>query len=170
MRRTHPRRSALAAIPAVAAGLLLSAAPAQAAAPLPLTAVVDRATTTPGGAFTLTLTLSNPYDTPIQFVYQSVQPTYPTTLEKGLTFTATACGTQTNGCSENVHGGIARYNVPLAPGTSSSFTITYTVAPDSACGAGTRIDLYTYLYYEYNTGLASNSGIVNIPGTQVSCA
>ncbi|MBV6702563.1 hypothetical protein [Kitasatospora aureofaciens] len=170
MRRTHLRRSALVAIPVAAAGLLLSAAPAQAAAPLPFTAVADRATTTPGGSFTLTLTLSNPYDTPIQFVYQSVQPTYPTTQENGLKFAATGCGTQTNGCSENVHGGIARYNVPLAPGASSSFTVTYTVAPDSKCGAGTRIDLYSYLYYEYNTGLANNSGIVNLPGTQVPCA
>ncbi|MFD8086485.1 hypothetical protein ACFV4F_32850 [Kitasatospora sp. NPDC059722] len=169
MRRTHLSRSALAAIPA-AAGLLLSAAPAQAAAPLPLTAVVDRATTTPGGSFTLAVTLTNPYDTPIQFVYQSVQPTYPTTLEPGLKFTATACGTQTNGCSENVHGGIARYNVPLAPGASSSFSVTFTVAKDSACGPSTRIDLYTYLYYEYNAGLSNNSGIVNIPGTQVPCA
>ncbi|MEV7024378.1 hypothetical protein [Kitasatospora sp. NPDC093558] len=170
MRTTQLSRSALAAIPAAAAGLLLSAAPAQAAAPLPLTAVVDRATTAPGGSFTLTLTLNNPYDTPIQFVYQSVQPTYPTTLEPGLKFSATACGTQTNGCSENVHGGIARYNVPLAPGASSSFTVTYTVAPDSACGSSTRIDLYTYLYYEYNAGLSNNSGIVNIPGPQVPCA
>ncbi|MQS17724.1 hypothetical protein F7Q99_37445 [Streptomyces kaniharaensis] len=169
MRRTHLRRSALAAIPAVAAGLLLSAAPAQAAAPLPFTAVVDRGTATPGSSFTLTLTLSNPYDTPIQFVYQSVQPTYSTLQEKGLKFAASACGTQTSGCSENVHGGIARYNVPLAPGATSSFTVTYTVAPDSACGATSRIDLYTYLYYEYNSGLANNSGIVNLPGTAVPC-
>lgn len=149
MRRTHLSRVALAACPALAVGLLLSATPAQADTPLPFTAVSDRQTTVRGGEFTLTLTLSNPYDTPIQFVYQSVQPTYQTSLENGLKFTATACGTQTNGCSDNVHGGIARYNVPLAPGATSSFTVTYTVAPDSTCGAATRIDFYSYLYYEY---------------------
>ncbi|MFD5467024.1 hypothetical protein ACFWIQ_29995 [Kitasatospora sp. NPDC127059] len=169
MRRTHLSRAALAVGPAVAAGLLLSAAPAQADSPLPLTAVSDRQTTARGGEFTLTLTLTNPYDTPIQFVYQSVQQTYDTSLQKGLRFTATACGSQTNGCSDNVHGGIARYDVPLAPGASSTFTVTYAVAPDSVCGDGVRIDFYSYLYYEYQGGLANNSGILGIPGTQVTC-
>ncbi|MBO1420111.1 hypothetical protein [Streptomyces sp. FH025] len=170
MRRTLLSRAALAACPAVAVGLLLSAAPARADSPLPLTAVSDRETTARGGEFTLTLTLTNPYDTPIQFVYQSIQQTYGTSLEKGLKFTATACGNQTNGCSDNVHGGIARYDVPLAPGASSSFKVTYTIAPDSACGDATRIDFYSYLYYEYNGGEAKNSGIVDIPGTRVACA
>ncbi|MEU4118638.1 hypothetical protein AB0F71_29615 [Kitasatospora sp. NPDC028055] len=170
MRRTHLSRAALAVGPALAAGLLLTAAPARAADnPLPLTAVSDHQTTTRGGEFTLTLTLTNPYDTPIQFVYQSVQETYATSLVPGLKFTATACGTQTNGCSDNVHGGIARYDVPLAPGASSTFTVTYTVAPDSACGQDVRIDFYSYLYYEYQGGLANNSGILGIPGTQVAC-
>ncbi|MER7755554.1 hypothetical protein [Kitasatospora sp. NPDC097643] len=172
MRRTHlSRAAALAACPALVVGLLLSAAPAQAATgPLPFTAVSSQATTVRGGEFTLTLTLNNPYDTPIQFVYQSIQQTYATSLETGLKFSMTACGTQTNGCSDNVHGGIARYNVPLAPGASSTFTVTYAVAPDSECGAQTRIDFYSYLYYEYDNGLANYSGIVNIPGTQVACA
>ncbi|MER7846103.1 hypothetical protein ABTZ03_19360 [Kitasatospora sp. NPDC096077] len=169
MRRTHLSRAALAVCPALAAGLLLSAAPARADGQLPLTAVSDRQTIGRGGEFTLTLTLTNPYDTPIQFVYQSVQPTYGTSQEQGLKFSATACGTQTNGCSDNVHGGIARYDVPLAPGAGSSFTVTYTVAPDSACGPGVRIDLYSYLYYEYKGGLASNSGILGIAGPQVAC-
>ncbi|MFE4517932.1 hypothetical protein ACFRMQ_27515 [Kitasatospora sp. NPDC056783] len=172
MRRTPLSRAALAACPALAVGLLLSAAPAARAAdtPLPLTAVSDKQTTVRGGQFTLTLTLTNPYDTPIQFVYQSVQETYGTSLQNGLKFTATACGTQTNGCSDNVHGGIARYDVPLAPGASSTFTVTYAVAPDSACGPATRIDFYSYLYYEYNSGESANSGIVGVPGTQVACA
>ncbi|MFE6056864.1 hypothetical protein ACFQ6N_39515 [Kitasatospora sp. NPDC056446] len=170
MRRTHPVRAALAACPALAVGLLLSATPARADTPLPLTAVSDKATTVRGGEFTLTLTLTNPYDTPIQFVYQSVQETYATGLETGLKFTATACGSQTNGCSDNVHGGIARYNVPLAPGASSTFTVTYTVAPDSVCGDATRIDFYSYLYYEYKAGEANNSGIIGVPGTRVACA
>ncbi|MEU8923046.1 hypothetical protein AB0D10_19215 [Kitasatospora sp. NPDC048545] len=170
MRRTHPIRAALVACPALVVGLLLSSAPARADSPLPLTAVSDKQTTVRGGEFTLTLTLTNPYDTPIQFVYQSVQETYATSLQTGLKFAATACGTQTNGCSDNVHGGIARYNVPLEPGASSTFTVTYTVAPDSACGAATRIDFYSYLYYEYNAGLNNNSGIIGVPGTQVACA
>ncbi|MFJ9843158.1 hypothetical protein ACIRYZ_22310 [Kitasatospora sp. NPDC101155] len=68
MRRTHLSRAALAACPAVAVGLLLSAAPARADSPLPLTAVSDRQTTVRGGEFTLTMTLTNPYDTPIRFV------------------------------------------------------------------------------------------------------
>ncbi|MFF4380747.1 hypothetical protein [Kitasatospora sp. NPDC001547] len=171
MRRTHPSRIALAACPALVAGLLLSAAPAaRADGRLPLTAVSDRQTTVRGGGFTLTLTLTNPHDTPIQFVYQSVQETYGTGRQAGLKFTATACGTQTNGCSDNVHGGIARYNVPLAPGAGSTFTVTYTVAPDSACGPDVRIDFYSYLYYEYQGGESNDSGIVDIPGTQVACA
>ncbi|MFE2725964.1 hypothetical protein [Kitasatospora sp. NPDC059327] len=169
MRRTHVSRLGIAAILALVVGLLLSAAPAQADTPL-LSVSSDRATATPGSSVTLTLTLTNPHDTPVYFVYQSVQPTYNTTQVAGLAYAFSACGGAVSACDTGSTSGLVHHTVPVAAGASTTVTLTYAIAAGSACGSGARIDFYTYLYYEYQSGAASDSGIFNVPGNEVVCA
>ncbi|MEV7783305.1 hypothetical protein [Kitasatospora sp. NPDC088351] len=169
MRRTHVSRFGLAAILALVVGLLFSAAPAQADTPL-LAVSADRATATPGSSVTLTLTLTNPHNTPVQFVYQSIQPTYATTQLTGLKYAFSACGGNVSACDTGATTGIVHHTVPVAAGGSTTVTLTYAIASDSACGSGARIDFYTYIYYEYQSGGASDSGILNVPGNEVTCS
>ncbi|MFE6749869.1 hypothetical protein ACFVGM_28750 [Kitasatospora purpeofusca] len=186
MRLTFLKRAVRAVLPLLLAGPLLAAVPAHAAPahraaartaslPIPVTSVSDRATTPPGGSFTTTVTLTNPHDTPIRFVFQTVQQTYATTLDveyAGLKYTATAC----NGvpyptvCGNPQAGGRgALFALPLAPGASTSYTLTYTIAPDSACGEALNVSFYSYVYYEYQGGAAVNDGLTGVAGTQVRC-
>ncbi|MFF1907271.1 hypothetical protein [Kitasatospora sp. NPDC058218] len=169
MRTTHVSRLGIAAILALVVGLLLSAAPAQADTPL-LSVSSDRATATPGTSVTLTLTLTNPHDTPVQFVYQSVQPTYTTTQVAGLAYAFSACGGAVSACDTGSTSGLVHHTVPVAAGASTTVTLTYDIGAGSACGTGTRIDFYTYLYYEYQSGAASDSGIFDVPGNEVVCS
>ncbi|MEV0536959.1 hypothetical protein [Kitasatospora sp. NPDC050463] len=169
MRRTHVSRLGIAAILALVVGLLLSAAPARADTPL-LSVSSDRATATPGSSVTLTLTLTNPHDTPVQFVYQSVQPTYTTTQVAGLAYAFSACGGAVGACDTGSTSGLVHHTVPVAAGASTTVTLTYDIGAGSVCGAGTRIDFYTYLYYEYQSGAASDSGIFEVPGNEVVCS
>lgn len=57
----------------------------------------------------------------------------------------------------------------LAPGASTSYTLTYTIAPDSACGEALNVSFYSYVYYEYQGGAAFNDGLAGVAGTQVRC-
>ncbi|MFC5890910.1 hypothetical protein RMN57_34165 [Kitasatospora sp. CM 4170] len=169
MRTSLMSRFGLAAILALVLGLLLSAAPAQADTPL-LAVSSDKATATPGSSVTLTLTLTNPHDTPVQFVYQSVQPTYGTSQATGLKYAFSACGGNVGGCDTGATNGLVHHTVPVAAGATTTVTLTYDIAADSACGSGARIDFYTYLYYEYQSGAAADSGIFDVPGNEVTCA
>lgn len=97
MRLTFLKRAVRAVLPLLLAGPLLAAVPAHAAPvqaapthraaartaslPVPVSSVSDRASTPPGGSFTATVTLANPHDTPIRFVFQTVQQTYATSLD-----------------------------------------------------------------------------------------
>ncbi|MFD7412186.1 hypothetical protein [Kitasatospora purpeofusca] len=191
MRLTSWKRAVRALLPLLLAGPLLAAVPAHAAPvpaapahraaartaslPIPLTSDSDRATTPPGGSFTVTVTLTNPHDTPIRFVYQTVQQTYDTSTDveyAGLKYAETAC----NGvpyptvCGNPQAGGSgALFALPLAPGASTSYTLTYTIAPDSACGEALNVNFYSYVYYEYQGGAAFNDGLVGVGGTDVRC-
>ncbi|MFF2041365.1 hypothetical protein ACFVVX_13115 [Kitasatospora sp. NPDC058170] len=169
MRRTHVSRFGLSAILALVVGLLLSVAPARADTPL-LSVSSDKATATPGSSVTLTLTLTNPHDTPVQFVYQSIQPTYGTSQNTALKYAFSACGGNVGGCDTGATSGIVHHTVPVAAGASTTVTLTYDIAADSGCGSGARIDFYTYVYYEYQSGLASDSGIFGVPGNEVTCS
>ncbi|WP_406115384.1 hypothetical protein [Kitasatospora purpeofusca] len=176
-----------AVLPLLLAGPLFAAVPAHAAPahraaartaalPVPVTMVGDRATTPPGGSFTVTVTLTNPHDTPIRFVFQSVQQTYDTFTDveyAGLKYAATACNgvPGQSACGNPQAGGHgALFTLPLAPGASTSYTLTYTVAADSACGSGLNVDLYSYVYYEYQGGAAANDGQAGVHGTDVLCS
>ncbi len=134
-------------------GLVLPASPAHADSPA-LSVSASAATVTPGGTVTLSLTFTNVHDTPVQFIYQSVQPTWATTQVPGLSFTLS---------SDTVG-----YTAPVAPGAATTVTLSYQVAADSACGV--RIDLYTYLYYEYQSGTLTDSALQDLPGSEVLCA
>lgn len=169
MRRTHVSRFGLTAILALVVGLLLPSAAAHADTPL-LSVSADKATATPGSSVTLTLTLTNPHDTPVQFVYQSVQPTYGTTQTAGLKYAFSACGGNVSGCDTGATGGLVHHTVPVAPGATTTVTLTYDIAADSACGSGARIDFYTYIYDEYQAGAATDSGILDVPGNEVVCS
>ncbi|WP_328958625.1 hypothetical protein [Kitasatospora purpeofusca] len=187
MRLTSWKRAVRAVLPLLLAGPLFAAVPAHAASahraaartadlPVPVTMVSDRATTPPGGSFTVTVTLTNPHDTPIRFVFQTVQQTYDTSTDveyAGLKYAATACNGVPNPtvCGNPESGGRgALFVLPLAPGASTSYTLTYTVAPDSSCGSGLNVDLYSYVYYEYQGGAAVNDGLTGVHGTDVPCA
>ncbi|MBP0449430.1 MULTISPECIES: hypothetical protein [unclassified Kitasatospora] len=169
MRRTHVSRFGITAILALVIGLLLSAAPAQADTPL-LAVSSDKATATPGSSVTLTLTLTNPHDTPVQFVYQSIQPTYGTTQNTGLKYAFSSCGGNVSGCDTGATSGVVHHTVPVAAGATTTVTLTYDIAADSACGSGARIDFYTYIYDEYAAGAATDSGILDVPGNEVTCS
>ncbi|WP_406194283.1 hypothetical protein OH807_04840 [Kitasatospora sp. NBC_01560] len=169
MRTSHVGRFGLAAILALLLGLFLSAVPAQAGTPL-LSVSSDKATATPGSSVTLTLTLTNPHDTPVQFVYQSVQPTYVTTQNTGLKYAFSACGGNVSACDTGATSGLVHHTVPVAAGATTTITLTYAIAADSACGSGARIDFYTYIYDEYQAGAASDSGIFDVPGNEVTCS
>ncbi len=162
-------RTGLPAILALLVGLLLSVTPAHADTPL-LSVSVDKATATPGSDVTLTLTLTNPHDTPAQFVYESVQPTYGTTLNTGLKYAFSSCGGNVTTCDTGATSGLVHHSVPVAAGATTTVTLTYTIGSDSVCGDGARIDFYTYLYYEYASGSASDSGIFSLPGNEVVCS
>ncbi|MFJ8431435.1 hypothetical protein ACIQ9P_09040 [Kitasatospora sp. NPDC094019] len=192
MRLTSWKRAVRAMLPLLLAGPLLAAVPAQAASaptgpahravarsaglPFPITTVSDRATTPPGGSFTVTVTLTNPYDTSIDFVYQTVQQTYDTFTDVsygGLKYEITACNgvPWPTACGNPQAGAMgALFALPLAPGASTSYTLTYAVAPDSTCGDAMNVDFYTYVYYEYQGGAAVDGGVFGIKGTDVRCA
>ncbi|MFC8451020.1 hypothetical protein [Kitasatospora sp. NPDC057223] len=153
MHTTHLRRFGLSAILSLVLGLLLLAPPAHADSPA-LSVSASASSVLPGDSVTLTLTFTNVHDTPVQFIYQSVQPTWATTQVPGLNFTL----------SSNTVG----YTAPVAPGGSTTVTLSYQVAADSSCGV--RIDLYTYLYYEYASGSLTESTLQDLPGANVICA
>ncbi|MFC9328567.1 hypothetical protein [Kitasatospora sp. NPDC057015] len=152
MPTTTFRRFGLSAILSLVLGLVFMAAPAHADSPA-LSVSASASTVSPGGSVSLSLTFTNVHDTPVQFIYQSVQPTWQTTQVAGLNFTL----------SSNTVG----YTAPVAPGASTTVTLSYQVAADSACGV--RIDLYTYLYYEYQSGALTESTIQDLPGSDVVC-
>ncbi|MFE7190139.1 hypothetical protein [Kitasatospora sp. NPDC057541] len=169
MRTSLKSRLGLPAVLAFLVALLLSATPAHAGTPV-LSVAVDKATATPGSSVTLTLTLTNPHDTAAQFVYESIQPTYATTLNTGLKYGFSACGGNVTSCDTGATSGLVHHSVPVAAGATTTVTLTYAIGADSVCGNGARIDFYTYLYYEYANGTASDSGIFQVPGNEVVCA
>ncbi|GAA1244276.1 hypothetical protein GCM10009665_38800 [Kitasatospora nipponensis] len=147
-------------------GLLFAAPPAHADTPI-LAVSSDTASATPGSSVTLTLTFTNVHDTPVQFIYQSIQPTW-TTSQSGALYSFTACGASATACDTGSTGGVVHQTAPVAVGASTTVTLTFTVAANSPCGE--RIDFYTYLYDEYQAGGANESGIYDVPGTAVACA
>ncbi|GFH34619.1 hypothetical protein [Streptomyces pacificus] len=172
MRITHLTRLLRpAALATALATALLCFGPAQpAAADAPdLAFTVDQPVTTPGSAVSLTMTLTNNQSTDIWFVYQSVQPTWATTQRKDLVYSFVSCTAEGAACS-----GIGStalgvdYEIPLAPGTSRTVTLTYQVAADSGCNG--TIGFYSYLYYEYDNGQSTKDGIHAMPETRVACA
>ncbi|MFE7564602.1 hypothetical protein [Kitasatospora sp. NPDC057500] len=169
MRTSSLSRLGLPAVLAFIVALLLSATPAQAGTPL-LSVSVDKTTATPGSNVTLTLTLTNSHDTPAHFVYESIQPTYATTLNTGLKYAFSSCGGNVTSCDTGATNGLVHHSVPVAAGATTTVTLTYTIGTDSVCGNGARIDFYTYLYYEYANGTANDSGIFQVPGNEVVCA
>ncbi|MGI5479189.1 hypothetical protein [Streptomyces lavendofoliae] len=170
MRITHLARVIPAAALAVAVVLGMSG-PAGAAEPAAadLTFTADRQSVTPGAAVELTMTFTNNQETDIRFVYQSVQPTWPTTQSRDLKYAFTSCTSEGVTCAGTGTTNLnVAYAVPLAPGATRTVTLTVAVAADSGCDAD--IGFYSYLYYEYDGGRAATDGVFTTPGTHVDCA
>ncbi|MFI6447221.1 hypothetical protein [Kitasatospora sp. NPDC050543] len=167
MRTPHMKRFGLSVIMALVLGLFALGTPAHADTPV-LTVSTDKPTATPGSSVTLTLTFTNVHDSEVRFVYQSIQPTYPTTQVTGLKYAFSSCGGSVTACDTGLTSGLVHQSVPVAAGASTTVTLTYDIAADSACGA--RIDFYSYLYYEFQSGAASDSGIYGVPGNEVVCS
>ncbi|MGW1197976.1 hypothetical protein ACWD4B_19375 [Streptomyces sp. NPDC002536] len=168
MTTTRLRRFGLSAVLATALGAGL-AQPAS-AAPAPAMAIAaDKASATPGSTVTITMTFTNDQTTNTQFVYQSIQPTWNTSQDPGLKYTFKSCSGDAVQCDVSNQSGVVRYNVPVVPGASRTVKLTYQIAADSACGPSRRIELYSYLYYEYQGGQAKKDGIYPV-ATDITCA
>ncbi|MEU3299266.1 MULTISPECIES: hypothetical protein [unclassified Streptomyces] len=168
MRITHLRRFGLSAVLAFALACFGMAQPAGADTP-DLSFTVDQPVATPGSTVSLTMTLTNNQATDVWFVYQSVQPTWMTTQRKDLKYSFVSCTAQGAACTGTGTTGLGvNYEIPLAPGTSRTVTLTYQIAADSGCNG--TIAFYSYLYYEYNNGQSTKDGIHNTPETRVACA
>ncbi|MEU6062226.1 hypothetical protein [Streptomyces sp. NPDC047097] len=174
MRITHLTRASLTALLALAALLLgtalpAAAAPRAAAAGPDLVFTTSQATATPGSTVNVTMTFTNNQDTDVWFVYQSIQPTWPTTQRPDLKYSFDSCTAQGVTCSGT--GGTSlgvNYAVPVPPGAQRSVDIALTIVPDSGCNG--YIGFYSYLYYEYNGGQSSKDGVVSTPETRIVCA
>ncbi|MER6996801.1 hypothetical protein [Streptomyces sp. NPDC000410] len=167
MRITHLRRFGLSAILASALVCFGMTQPAAAETP-DLSFTVDQATSAPGSTVSLTMTLTNNQATDVWFVYQSVQPTWPTTQRKDLKYSFVSCTSEGASCTGTGTTGLGvNYEIPLAPGASRTVTLTYQIAADSGCNG--NIGFYSYLYYEYNNGQNVKDGIYNTPETRVTC-
>ncbi|MER5785199.1 hypothetical protein ABT104_26330 [Streptomyces mobaraensis] len=170
MRPTTRRRLGLSGLLALGIGLPgLVQQPASAAAAPAMTITADKPSATPGSTVTLTMTFTNDQTTNTQFVYQSIQPTWATSQDPGLKYTFKSCTGEAVQCDVNGQTGVVRYNVPVIPGATRTVKLTYTIAADSACGPSRRIDLYSYVYYEYQGGQAKKDGVYTT-GTDVACA
>ncbi|MEU8888463.1 hypothetical protein [Streptomyces sp. NPDC048442] len=168
MRITDLRRFGLATVLALALALLGLGQPAGADTP-DLTFSSDQASVTPGSTVNLTMTLTNNQATDIWFVYQSVQPTWPTTQRTDLKYAFTSCTSEGVSCTGTGTGSLGvNYAIPLAPGASRTVTLAVQIAADSGCNG--TIGFYSYLYYEYNNGQTVKDGIFNTPGTTIACA
>ncbi|MFE4857108.1 hypothetical protein [Streptomyces sp. NPDC056670] len=131
-----------------------------------LTFSTDRTAVTPGSTVELTMTLTNTQSTEIRFVYQTIRPTWGTERQADLKYALVSCEAGGSACQDTDRLGLD-YAVPLAPGASRTVTLTYRVAPDSACGR--TLGFSSYLYYEYGSGLFSTSDTYGSPEVRVDC-
>lgn len=169
MRMTKLRRlSVLAVLFMVGTGLLGLAQQAS-ADPVAMNTTVDKETAAPGDLVTLTMTFTNVQSTSVQFVYQTLQPSYDTEITPGLKYAFVSCTGDAKACTGmGPQSGEFPYTMPVAPGDTRTVNLTYQIAPDSSCG-GMVIDFYYYLYYEYNGGANTDQTLNYTPNTTVLC-
>ncbi|WP_405939387.1 hypothetical protein OG338_24615 [Streptomyces sp. NBC_00726] len=177
MRLTRTRRLGLAAIVAVALSLFGLAPAASADDPAPAAAelsfTTDAATTTPGGAVNLSMTIENNQTYDIWFIYQTIDPTWLTTQRPDLKYSLTGCSLATDtgavpcsGVGPADLGG--NYGTTIPPGQSRTVTLTLQVAADSGCNG--NIGFYSYFYAEFSDSTSISGGPVYTPETRVLCA
>ncbi|MER0449487.1 hypothetical protein ABR738_33880 [Streptomyces sp. Edi4] len=168
MKMTRIAGLGLAAVLSCAGALLFGVGTPANADTADLTFSTDTASVTPGSTMELTITLTNTQSTDVRFVYQSIRPTWETSHQSGLKYSLASCRTQDGPCADPGTGNLAlSYAPPLAPGESRTVTLTYRVAPDSACGRD--LGFSSYLYYEYGAGLFSTSDTYWSPVVRVEC-
>ncbi|MCX5386844.1 hypothetical protein [Streptomyces sp. NBC_00083] len=174
MKTTRLAGLGLAAVLSCAGALLFGVGTPASADTADLTFSTDTTEVTPGSTVDLTVTLTNSQATEVRFVYQSIRPTWETSRQPALTYTQVSCRSEGDPCKDDGSGradgsgnlGLS-YALPLAPGESRSVTLTYRIAPDSACGR--ELGFSSYLYYEYGGGLFSASDTYWSPVFRVVC-
>ncbi|CAM5654037.1 hypothetical protein I6J39_34760 (plasmid) [Streptomyces californicus] len=175
MRSTRTRRLSLATIVALALALFGLAPSASAADPAPaeLSFATDAATTTPGGAVNLSMTIKNNQSYDIWFIYQSIDPTWLTTQRPDLKYGFTGCSLATDTgavpCSGTGPANLGtNYGTTIPPGQSRTVTLTLQVAADSGCNG--NIGFYSYFYAEFSDSTSLSGGPVYTPQIRVLCA
>ncbi|MFJ6493579.1 hypothetical protein [Streptomyces californicus] len=174
MRSTRTRRLGLATIVALALALFGLAPSASAAEPAPaeLSFATDAATTTPGGAVNLSMTIKNNQSYDIWFIYQSIDPTWLTTQRPDLKYGFTGCSLATDTgavpCSGTGPANLGtNYGTTIPPGQSRTVTLTLQVAADSGCNG--NIGFYSYFYAEFSDSTSLSGGPVYTPQIRVLC-
>ncbi|MCW5249647.1 MULTISPECIES: hypothetical protein [unclassified Streptomyces] len=175
MRSSRTRHFGLATIIALALALF-GMAPSASAAAAPsaeLTFSTDTATTTPGGTVNLSMTLTNHNTYDVWFVYQTIDPTYLTTMRPDLKYSFTGCSLATATgpvpCTGTGPANLGQnYGTTVPPGQSRTVTLTLSVAADSGCNG--NIGFYSYYYAEFSDSSSVSSGPVYTPETRVLCA
>ncbi|MFG3281698.1 hypothetical protein [Streptomyces sp. NPDC048111] len=156
----------LAAVLSCTAAVLLGVGTPANADTADLTFSTDGAAVNPGAVFDLTMTLTNTQATEIRFIYQSIRPTWDTERQTDLRYAQVSCSADGSPCADATRLGLD-YALPLAPGESRTVTLTYRIAPESACGR--TLGFSSYLYYEYGSGLFSTSDTYGSPDIAVRC-
>ncbi|HET9382451.1 MAG TPA: hypothetical protein VFP69_16690 [Streptomyces sp.] len=169
------RRFGLATIIALTLALLGVAPSASAADPAPaeLSFSTSAATTTPGGAVNLSMTIKNNHTYDVWFIYQTITPTWLTTQRPDLKYSFTGCslatGTGSVPCSGTGPADLGgNYGATIPPGQSRTVTLTMQVAADSGCNG--NIGFYSYFYAEFSDSSNLSGGPVYTPETRVLCA
>ncbi|MEU9289894.1 hypothetical protein AB0D57_35875 [Streptomyces sp. NPDC048275] len=175
MRSTQTRRLGLTAVLALALALFGLAPTASAADPGPadLTFATDSATTVPGGAVNLSMTITNNRTYDVWFVYQTIEPTWLTTQRPDLKYSFTGCSLATAAgsvaCSGTGPANLgANYGATIPPGQSRTVTLTLQVAADSGCNG--NIGFYSYFYAEFSDSTSTSGGPLYTPETRVLCS
>ncbi|MET9361011.1 hypothetical protein ABZX93_08870 [Streptomyces sp. NPDC006632] len=168
MKTTRLAGLGLAAVLSCAGALLFGVGTPANADTADLTFSTDTTEVIPGSTVDLTMTLTNSQTTEIRFVYQSIRPTWATSRQSALKYATASCRSEDDPCKDDGSGNLGLdYALPLAPGETRSVTLTYRIAPESACGQ--VLAFSSYLYYEYGGGLFSTSDTYASPVIRVAC-
>ena len=159
----------LAVLPAllVAVGLPAFAPSAFADTPV-VNSTIDNPAPAPCDTVTMSITFTNTQATDVNFVYLSINTSYPTETVPGLQWTITSCTGDVSWCP----GGAMHFTAPIPPGASRTAVVTYQVASTSACGEADGIGFFFYYYDEFTDAsgnFASTDGEAGSPVAYVTC-
>jgi hypothetical protein len=140
---------------------VLSAEPARADSLI--TSSFDTEFAHPGDTVNLTVTFTNPETVDVTFAYLGVSQTWRSQID-GTKYSVTGCTGEISWCDINA----LHFTAPIAPGATRTATLTYQIAPDSACAEYVHFEFFLYNYRESTAG--AFGGIANYtPSVIVLC-